>query len=438
VISSSAGAADVVDLKACVGRVGSTETVPATVPTSRKEVAAALPSTTAAAAVAPAASTKAAIAAAHVGGGFSTAAVINKAAKDYGAFGVSGLTKAPAKGREMYPDRLSCAPFPNADTQKLVFGFVGEKQWLIMGAVCRQWQYMYKQYVIARYMEPNWQPQKWQRSDVMAYDEYFDTAYSAVFASLSTLQMGISSRTLDLHATRAQHNAGRYCSESVLLAAHKRGMPWSPAMLKGVGVSGSVSKIQWLLAQHKWKLPADIADCAAASGSVEMLRLLQQHKVVFTAETSLRAVKLGRLYLLKYLHKQGCPTHWKTVAAAASCGALGIIKLLHSTQSNFSYDLAFCRASGAGHLNIVVWLAEQGGQPSSSALLHAAIYGQQEVCKYLMERGCEWTADIIDGTITCSPELIPWALSQGVTLTAEQQIKLDKFTKEREYDSAAY
>jgi hypothetical protein len=423
--SSSPEAADVVDSRAAAGPVASTETVAATVPTSKKGVAAALPSTTAAAAAASVASTKLAVAAVvKVGGRLSTAVVINSAAKSHGAFGVSRLT---AKGRAMYSDRLSCAPFPNADTQKLVFGFVGKKQWLVIGAVCRQWQYMYKQYVEARYMEPNWQPRKWQRCDTsIAYDTYSDTAYSAVFASQSTLEMGISSCALDLHATTAQHNAGRYCSESVLLAAHKRGLPWSAAVLKGVVASGCASKMQWLLTQREWKLTTGIADFAAECSSVEMLQLLQQHKVAFTAETAMKAVLPGRLHIVQYLLNQDCPTDGRTAVAAAECGALDILQFLHSSGYYIDFDSAVATASGGGHLKLVAWLEEQGAELSSDALKRAAIFGHIEVCEYLMQRGCVWTAEITDTCIVCSRELIPWILSQGITLTAEQQVELDK------------
>ena len=104
-----------------------------------------------------------------------------------------------------------------------------------------------------------------------------------------------------------------------MFAAHKRGLPWSAAVLKGVAASGCVSTMQWLLTRHFVTLPADIADSAAEAGSIDMLKLLKQHKAVFTAETSLRAVKPGQLGVIRYLHSQGCPTHWETAIAAADC-----------------------------------------------------------------------------------------------------------------------
>jgi Ankyrin repeats (3 copies) len=142
--------------------------------------------------------------------------------------------------------------------------------------------------------------------------------------------------------------------------------------------------------------------------------------------------------VLKYLHSQGCRTNWQTADAAAKCGALGIVKFLHSIQPDFNYQQALCSASGAGHLTVVLWLVEQGAELSSNVLFHAAVYGRLELCKYLMQHGCEWTAEITDSAITCSPDLIPWAMSQGVELTTEQQIRLDERIQEREKERVLF
>jgi hypothetical protein len=95
---------------------------------------------------------------------------------------------APVRQRVkwIYPDRLSCAPFANEDMQKLVFGFVGAKQWLVMGAVCEQWQYMYKQHVGAYR-----QVAVYKRYAAIPRREYNETAYSALFTSVSDCQWGL-------------------------------------------------------------------------------------------------------------------------------------------------------------------------------------------------------------------------------------------------------
>jgi hypothetical protein len=423
----AAAAADVLGLNATALPVVSMEAAAVTV-ASEAAVAAVLPSTSiAAAAAVPVASTKAAAEAAAVSfnSGLSEAAVSSKAAS------AKEVTQAPASVRVIHPHTLDCAPFPDADTQQLVCAFVGGKQWLVMGAVCRQWQYMYKQHILSRHVQTNklCQGLNWRlvKAIVFKIVELHDTAYSSVFATQSLLQLGISSRTLDLHATKVQYNAGRHCSEALLLAAHKRGMPWSPAVLRGVAASGCVSKLEWLLAQHKWRLMTDAADCAAASGSIDMLMLLKQHKAAFTAETALRAVKPGQLHVLQYLHSQGCSIDWRAASAAAGCGALDILKFIRSTGCAYSLDCALIQcAENSGNLEVVEWVVEQGARFSNYVLHIAAVTGNAPLCKFLMERGCVWTAEIIENTIKCSPELIPWALSQGITLTAEQQVKLEQ------------
>jgi Ankyrin repeats (3 copies) len=341
-----------------------------------------------------------------------------------------GSNTVAAAAANVEPE-LSSIFIANEDLQKLVFDFVGARQWLVMGAVCEQWQHMYKQHVKTMYLQSvvlERQAQKKQRRIIVG--DYNDTGYWVAFASEARLQMGVDSGMLNLKGSKVQQSAGRYSSEAVLLLARKLGMPWSADVLRGVAVSANVSKMRWLLTQHIANLPADIMDFAAEAGSIDMLNLLQQRKARFTAETSVRAVKPGRLRLLKYLNGQRCPLHWQTAMAAVKRGDLDILKYLHKTGCEFSLDYAlwYC-ASSIGTLELVKWLVEQGAPLSSSVLHTTALDKRLDICEYLMERGCEWTAGITDATIHFNPDLIPWAVSHGVTLTAEQQMKLDERNK---------
>jgi Ankyrin repeats (3 copies) len=360
--------------------------------------------------------------------------VINKAVAPIDSKTASAaeeLDDAPVQSAMNF-GHLSCAPFPDEDVQKHVFGFVGEKHWLIMGAVSRQWQQTYKQYIELRRVQTLPGQQRRHGTPEPPCAEYNETDASVVFETMSLFLMAIWGGTLDLHDSQAQYNVGRYCCWNLLSAAERRGMPWSDDVLRGIAMSGNLRNMQWARRKHteRWSAyladcmrpwPADIADFAAASGNVNMVRLLHEQKAKFTAETSVRAVKPGRLHMVQYLHGQGCPVNLQTTIAAAECGALDIVQFLHSSDCVFSMEHALSEATNSGHLHVVKWLVQHGAELSNSTLEAAASCGHSELCQYLMERGCVWTAEITDIAVKRSPELIPWMLSQGIALTAEQR-----------------
>jgi hypothetical protein len=92
----------------------------------------------------------------------------------------------------------------------------------------------------------------------------------------------------------------------------------------------------------------------------------------------------------------------------------------------FSKVRALSEAAYSGHLHVVQWLVEHSAVLTSCTLTAAVSSGNSKLCKYLMERGCEWTAAVTDTCIHRCPELIPWVLSQGVCLTVEQQVRCDQ------------
>jgi hypothetical protein len=176
--------------------------------------------------------------------------------------------------------------FADRDLQGLIFEYVGGQQWLVMGAVCKQWQLLYVQIILSCHS--------------------MCTAYSVVFSTVPLLQMAYNSGALSLDCRETQFNAGRHGSAATLEAAHTLGMPWSKAVVQGAVRSGCVSQLEWVRAQRCMQLPAGAAELAAASGSVPMLRLLQQKGVTFTSSTSCQAAASGHLGALQFLYNKDC------------------------------------------------------------------------------------------------------------------------------------
>jgi hypothetical protein len=317
----------------------------------------------------------------------------------------------------------SCAIFANGDLQKLVFEYVGGQQWLSMGAVCKQWQELYRRacwervYLFRRVADRS----KCRFQDFLDY-VHCSTAYSALFSSAPLLQMGVDSGSLDLLQHRTQFNAGRHGTEATLELAHMLDMPCSEHVLNGAARSGCASKLQWLLAQHAVRLPATIAEYAATSGSVAMLQLLQQEGVAFTARTSGKAAEGGHVHVLQFLHSSACPIDWRACNTAAERGDLPMLRYLQSIGCEVAHEFVVDSAAESGSVEVMAWLIDEcGAELMPSIMQTAAISHHLPLCQYLYDQGCPWSAETTEFLLKCKLlRELEWALSQGVVFTAKQ------------------
>jgi hypothetical protein len=174
-------------------------------------------------------------------------------------------------------------------------------------------------------------------------------------------------------------------------------------------------------------LPADCAELAAVSGSVPMLKLLQQEHVAFTTRTSGKAAAGGHLPALQFLHSAACPMDWRADDAAAKRGDLPMLKFLHSIGHRLACYTLLISAAESGSVEVMAWLVERGAELRSFLLQMAAWCHHLQLCQYLFDKGCQWTADATDFLLAleCLREL-KWVLSQGIESTAEQQQQYEK------------
>eukprot|EP00953_Heterococcus_sp_UTEX-ZZ885_P002329 1770-Heterococcus_DN1.PRE.1 len=296
-----------------------------------------------------------------------------------------------------YEETGSCPVFAHEDLQKLVFAYVGGKQWLVMGAVCKSWQRLYQGSCVQRLQDFTSMIKRTNnRVKCSRFDDYTNwgsTTYSIMVSSAPLLQMGVDSGLLDLRCRKTQFNASRHGTEATLALAHTLGMRWSNKVLKGAARSGCASTVQWLLAQHPIRLSTGVADCAAAGGSVAVLQLLQQLGVVFAASTSRQAAESGHLHVLQFLHSAACPIDSHADWAAAKRGDLPMLKFLHSIGHRIVRHTILIPAAESGSVEVMACLVQHGAELTASLLQLAAIHSHLQLCQYLFEQGCQWTAE---------------------------------------------
>ena len=111
-----------------------------------------------------------------------------------------------------------------------------------------------------------------------------------------------------------------------------------------------------------------ICNCAAARGSVRLLKWTRENNLVWSTHTCYYAAANGHLPALKYLHENGCPWDYDTCSSAADNGHLPALQYLH----------------------------ENGCPWSPNTCYHAAYYKHWDCLQYAVDNKCpswEWCAE---------------------------------------------
>jgi hypothetical protein len=161
------------------------------------------------------------------------------------------------------------------------------------------------------------------------------TSLQAVFASSSRVRLAIATETgLEFSAVdhpdnwRIQFYAGWFADVATLLVARELGLPFSDRVVTGAVVSGSISKLDWLLTEQHCPIPEHIT---SQCESIEMLRWLKQKGWAPTAATLQHAAeKPNNRVLLQYLIDEGCAVGQGCISASAQCNDFEQLKWLHT------------------------------------------------------------------------------------------------------------
>jgi hypothetical protein len=121
--------------------------------------------------------------------------------------------------------------------------------------------------------------------------------------------------------------------------------------------------------------------------------------------TCANAAHEGHFHVLEWLRKKKCPWDRRSCNSAACGGQLEILKWLR--KEGCPWDSSNCCTNAAyyGHLSVVVWIMENGGDCNDGACtdcdcsllnicIMAASGGSLEVLKWAVGEGCQITAGI--------------------------------------------
>jgi hypothetical protein len=216
------------------------------------------------------------------------------------------------------PESAAARALGNTDTLRVVLDYAGAGEWLFLSTVSAAWCDGCKRIATDDVQSVNiYSP----RTVTL---EATTTRASAVFASHPRV---IWAHECGLDLTNSSPSlqiiAGFYADLRALSAAALQcGLPLSADVVRGAALSGDLVKLKCLSSERHQELPYDVADYAASSGNVNMLRWLQQAEhacvVDIGASTIFAAHNAGKQRVVQYLHCAGCAENAYSKACASA------------------------------------------------------------------------------------------------------------------------
>jgi Ankyrin repeats (3 copies) len=242
-----------------------------------------------------------------------------------------------------------------------VLSFLPPGNWLVLGAVCREWQAVYA-----------------DRADqqVCSFSIYYDSKlvaccsktalYSAAVGSPAMARLAHSCGLALRKNDKLQAIAGRYADLDTLAALHELGMPLDCIVIRAVAVSGRLNILQHLITEWNCEICTSLSYYAARSGSISMLDWLKAQEKWYEID------------------------EWNACSGAAGAGHLAVLQHLIKEGCDWDEQSIVHSAAGSGSIQLVEWLRlEHDVETDDETITAAASFGQIDMCKHLLSIGCE-------------------------------------------------
>jgi hypothetical protein len=305
-------------------------------------------------------------------------------------------------------------PLCNADTLQHVLAFVGVGHGLFFSGVCSTWSTAYKETVAVSTSSDSGRHVHSNKC----------TSYEAAFASPSTVQLAHAS---GLHLASERWKllrcAGR-ADIATLQAAHALGLLLLPPVLHGAAeCADGLHKLIWLHKEQGCQLPADITVTAATTGCIQMLQWLREQGCFLSAQTVYSAASTPHnVHVLEYLKTVGVPISSgdELCRAAAAAGDCEQLQWLHTNKAALSDNVVWC-AARSGAVEVFEWLQKRvwphharGAAFSARIMREAAHYGHLQLCKWLLDAGCQWDSSVCStAAFSCHLSTLRWLHENG-------------------------
>jgi hypothetical protein len=241
------------------------------------------------------------------------------------------------------------------------------------------------------------------------------TLLSAAVASAPLLQLACE-LGLSLDDERARHAVGLHSDMDALAQAHEFGVPCTRWLAHGVGMSGSLEKLEWVAATAGgFGAFNDICDAAASSGNVAMLTYLKEKGAPCpTAMTTFVAAHHGHTHVLEYLHAEGCAWDENACFIAAFGGHFETLLRMRALGCPWNASELSSAAAANCKLPLLQLFKAQGVAVTEETMRRAAANGHTAVCDYLLAQQCPCNATACFAAAQhCELDTLKWLLEHG-------------------------
>jgi hypothetical protein len=270
----------------------------------------------------------------------------------------------------------------------VVFSYVGPGHWLFVAILSKRCKELYERSGNATML------------GVDLFEEQVEVVVTpqtaltrSVLASAACLQYALDNGLQVKPDTQSLFLVGQFADINTLSYAHRQGLRFTYRPVHGAALSGSLTKLKWLLEEKHCILAPMIGDFAARSGSIDMLLWIAEKGGILDKSTCTAAARAGHLHVLQHLHAINCKWDANACSAAARKAHLPVLQWLH--EHGCAWDAAtICNdAAEGGSIEMLRYLNTCGLVFDADTMSSAALNGRLEVVKYLHEVGCPWDED---------------------------------------------
>jgi hypothetical protein len=198
-----------------------------------------------------------------------------------------------------------------------------------------------------------------------------------------------------LHIKMSAH-AASHGNLGVLKYLHSINCPWNATTCDDAARNGHLDALKWV---RKMECPWDEMTCAFAAegGHLDVLVWAVDNGCRMDVETCKAAVEAGRLDVLRWARARGCPWDSKTYDVACAVGDMKIIIWLEENKCPFE-KTGFKTAAMYGHLHVIQFLVPLYPREFDRAddlPMFAALNGHLDVLVWIVDEGTGYVSDSI-------------------------------------------
>jgi hypothetical protein len=276
-----------------------------------------------------------------------------------------------------------CNPFSELGVLQRVLEYVGAGHCLFIALVSHQWKQLYEKVAdcTVEGVDDNT-----AAGFVEITCSSTATLASAAFASTQRARLAHEcGLNLKEGTFSLQFIAGKYSDKKVLALLRELQLPFTSSVVCGAAVAatGSLAKIKWLHKEHRCELTSDVADYAAGSGNLAVLKYLHSEECEFGLDANYNAAAAGHIHVLEYL-QHCCPWNAEACNAAAAGGHLEALRFLREHQCPLNAEEIAVHAAESGSIPLMQYVVQQGAALTAAVTLTAAQHGHLALCQHLV------------------------------------------------------